>query len=95
MECVVPLQDIWYVVSRGWGKWILKALAKNLVGVKPWGNSLLVVGEQAPPTSYGPWSFCLGGTEKGLCGHKCVANWLSSMSSHSGLVLVGQTNHRL
>ncbi|KAL6090122.1 hypothetical protein STEG23_000875, partial [Scotinomys teguina] len=37
----------------------------------------------------------LGSTGKGLCGHKCFANWLSSVSSHSGLALVVKTDHRL
>lgn len=52
----------------------LKALVKNLVGVRSWGNVLVVAGEQVLPADYGFWSFCLGGTGKGLHGHNCIVN---------------------
>lgn len=94
--------NIQCVVSRGLGNcasfslylpfMTLKALVKNLVEGETLENVLLAAGEQL--YSDGPWSFCLGGTGQSPYGHECTANSLS-LSSHSELTLVVQTNHKL
>lgn len=73
----------------------LKALVKNLVGVRSWGNVLLVAGEQVPPNRL--WFLVLLSRwhRKGPTWSQLHCQPVSSLTSHSGLTLVVQTNHGL